>query len=50
MHQVVEFFKPTMVAGGEDGVHFTLNRFLFLTRITAATSEDDLDFSKGGKA
>ena len=25
--QVVEFFKPTMVAGGEDGVHFTLNRF-----------------------
>ena len=31
MHQVVEFFKPTMVAGGEDGVHFTLNRFLFLS-------------------
>lgn len=24
--EVVEFFKPTMVAGGEDGVHFTLNR------------------------
>ena len=27
---MVEFFKPTVVAGGEDGVHFTLNRFTFV--------------------
>jgi len=43
--QVVEFFKPTMVAGGEDGVHFTLNRFSPFTLFKITTSKQGLIFN-----
>ena len=42
--QVVEFFKPTMVAGGEDGVHFTLNRFSPFTLFKIVTLKEGLIF------
>ena len=53
---MVEFFKPTLVAGGEDGVHFTLNRLTFIWIVGMRHERKSIKelilivFSKGGEA